>query len=52
MSILHTILFAATLIFALSVYVADDQSPGLQRSSSDACLLVAGVFCAILGSFT
>jgi len=56
---MHTMLFVAALLLALSAYIAGDerssvaeQSARLHRSSTDGCLLVAGVFCAFLGSLT
>jgi hypothetical protein len=52
MSALHTALFVATLILGLSVYVRDDRSANLRRSTSDAYLLLAGLFCAIVGTLT
>ena len=49
---LHTALFAATLVLGLSVYIRNDGSASLQRSSSDAFLLVAGLVFAIVGTLT
>ena len=50
MNLWHTALSAAALIAALSVYIRDE--PPSQQSSSETCVLVAGVFFAVFGVLT